>query len=119
MVELQVKEERNSPETSMEGSKSSLGLLLEQPGAATTPTPALTPQPEAAALSSSAGAPSSGNWRDLSVTQTNRDPRMLDRGTRERLMISTLPMLERVDPSWAGLDEAEQMEEKWLEQEES
>jgi hypothetical protein len=24
-----------------------------------------------------------------------------------------------VDPSWAGLDEAEQMEEKWLEQEES
>ena len=34
-------------------------------------------------------------------------------------MISTLPMLELVDPIWAGLDEAEQMEEKWLEQEES
>ena len=83
MVELQVKEERNSPETSMEGSKSNLGLLLEQAGPATTPTPALTPQPEAAALSSSAGPPSSGNWRDLSVTQTNRDPRMLDRGSNK------------------------------------
>ena len=48
------------------------------------------------------------------VTQTNRDPRMLDRNTRERLMISTLPMLRLVDSTWEGLDKPEQMEEQRL-----
>ena len=115
-AEAQNKEERDSPENSWEGSRSDLGLLLEQPRAATTPTstPTLTPQAGAVAQASSVGASTSGNGREVLVTQTNRDPRMLDRNTRERLMISTLPMLRLVDSTWEGLDEPEQMEEQRL-----
>ena len=56
-AEAQNKEERDSPENSWEGSRSDLGLLLEQPRAATTPTstPTLTPQAGAAAQASSVG----------------------------------------------------------------
>ena len=115
-AETQSKVERDSPENSLEGSRSDLGWLLEQPRAATTPTPTptLTPQAGAAAQASSVGALTSGNGRELLVTRTNRDPRMLDRNTRERLMISTLPMLKLVDSTWEGLDEPEQMEEQRL-----